>query len=76
MELILIGAGFMFAGVVLAAIRTAGRGTLSERPDSSTNHSRDTIEPKGRGKWLSVKTDLSGAALFVLGAFLIFMGLE
>lgn len=74
MALILLGALLMVIGVSLAAIKSAGRGRLSKPPSPVDGETRDTLEPQGRGKRLSIKTDLPGIALMVLGGILIFVG--
>lgn len=74
MPLILIGVALIIAGVVLSTLRTLRRGRLSEAHEPDTGAPRDTLEPTGKGDELSLKADLPGIALFVLGAILIFFG--
>jgi uncharacterized membrane protein len=74
MGLIIIGALLIVSGVVLAAVRTLKRGRLSE-PEQPVSHApRDTLEPTGRGRRLSLKADLPGIGLIILGAVLLFLG--
>lgn len=74
MALILLGALLMIIGLALAAIKSAEQGRLSKPPDPGEGEARATLEPPGRGKRLSIKTDLPGIALMVLGGILIFAG--
>ena len=74
MALILLGAFLMVVGLALAAIRSASRGRLSRPPSPAEGESRGTLEPSGRGKRLSLKTDLPGVGLMILGGILIFAG--
>ena len=68
--LIGLGALLMLAGVVLTAVSTLRRGKLSEpRPRPETP--RDTLEPRGQGRRLSLRADLPGIALFAAGAVLL-----
>ena len=73
MALVVIGAMLVIGGVALAALRTAGRGRLSQ-PNSPTSVRPSTLEPTGRGRLLSLKPDLLGLGLVALGALLIFAG--
>lgn len=66
MMLVWIGALFVIAGVVLTATRTLQRGRLSD-PEAV----RDTLEPKGSGRRLSIKADLPGLALIAIGSLLL-----
>ena len=66
MMLVWIGALLVIVGVVLTATRTLQRGRLSD-PEAV----RDTLEPKGSGKRLSVKADLPGIALIAIGSLLL-----
>lgn len=66
MMLVWIGALLVIAGVVLTATRTLQRGRLSD-PEAV----RDTLEPKGSGRRLSVKADLPGIALIAVGSLLL-----
>lgn len=74
MALILIGVLLIIAGVVLSTLKTLKRGKLSQAREPVTGEPRDTLEPKGQGDRLSLKADMPGAALFLLGAILIFAG--
>lgn len=73
MALVVIGALLVIAGVAMAAIRTAGRGRLSQ-PTRQTSALPNTLEPSGLGRRLSLKADLPGLGLAALGALLIFAG--
>jgi hypothetical protein len=73
MALIVLGALLMIVGVVLAADKSASRGRMSKPPESE-GEPHDTLEPGGRGKQLSIKADLPGIALFVVGGILVFAG--
>lgn len=61
-----IGALLVITGVVLTATRTLRRGRLSD-PEAV----RDTLEPKGSGRRLSLKADLPGIALIAVGSLLL-----
>lgn len=74
MALIALGALMIIAGIVLAASRTAERGKLSDPHAKVPGHRVDTLEPRGRGDRLSVKADLPGLLLLVVGAVLVFVG--
>lgn len=73
MALVVIGALLVIVGVALGAVRTAGRGRLSQ-PNTLATARPDTLEPAGRGRRLSLKADLPGLGLAVLGAILIVAG--
>lgn len=68
---IILGALLIVSGIALAAARTASRGKLSDPHGSGPGGRTDTLEPRGRGGKLSVKTDLPGIALVVAGAILL-----
>ena len=70
MVLIAIGAVLVISGIVVAASRTASRGKLSEPHGGRAG----TLEPRGRGDRLSLKADLPGIALILVGIVLIFTG--
>lgn len=74
MALILLGALLMVIGVALAAIKSVERGRLSKPPAAADGENRDTLEPQGRGKRLSIKPDLPGIALMIVGGIFIFVG--
>jgi hypothetical protein len=74
MALILIGVLLIIAGVVLSTLKTLKRGKLSQSQETTTGEARDTLEPEGRGDNLSLKSDVPGMALYLLGAILIFAG--
>jgi uncharacterized membrane protein len=74
MILIALGALLVVGGIVLAAMRTAARGRLSDPHAKIPGHRTDTLEPQGQGKRLSMKADLPGLALMAAGAVLIFLG--
>lgn len=74
MLLITIGALFIIGGVVLAAIRTLRRGRLSQDEQPISHTPRDTLEPIGRGRRLSLKADIPGLALVAIGVILLFLG--
>ena len=73
MALVVIGALLVTAGVALAAIRTAGRGPLSQ-PHTEGSARTATLEPTGKGRRLSFKADLLGLGVAALGVILIFAG--
>jgi hypothetical protein len=74
MLVIWIGALLVISGVVLAAVRTAQRGRLSDVPRPAATAGPDTLEPAGRGRRLAIKADLPGLALIALGAVLLLVG--
>lgn len=73
MALVVIGALLVIVGVAMAAVRTAGRGRLSQ-PQTKASAPLNTLEPAGKGRRLSLKADLPGLVLAALGAILIFVG--
>jgi hypothetical protein len=73
MTLEVIGAVLMIIGVAMAAVRTAGRGRLSQ-PNAQTSARPDTLEPTGKGRRLSLRADLPGLGMVALGAILILAG--
>ena len=73
MALVVIGALLVIVGIALAAVRTAGRGRLSQ-PGAASAARPNTLEPTGAGRRLSLKADLPGLGLAVLGALLIVAG--
>ena len=74
MLLIAIGALLIIGGVVLAANATIKRGRLSEAEQPISHTPRDSLEPTGRGRRLSLKADLPGLALIAFGVLLLFLG--
>ena len=70
MVLIVIGALLIVSGIVMAAIRTASRGKLS----APHGGPKGTLEPRGKGDRLSVKSDFTGIGMMVVGGVLIFAG--
>jgi len=73
MALVIIGALLVILGIAMAAVRTAERGQLSD-PNERAPAQRNTLEPKGRGRRLSLKADAPGLAMAGLGAVLILAG--
>lgn len=74
MLLIVAGALLIVCGMVVATVSTLKRGRLSQARQPVTHAPRDTLEPMGRGRRLSLKTDLPGLGLILLGALLLFLG--
>lgn len=74
MFLIALGTLMIVAGIALAAARTASRGKLSDPHARVPGHPVDTLEPRGRGDRLSMKSDLPGLGLMAIGAILVFVG--
>ena len=74
MLLIAIGALLIVSGVVMAATATLRRGRLSQAEQPISHAPRDTLEPSGRGRRLSLKTDLPGLAIIAIGVILMFLG--
>lgn len=68
---IVLGALLVVGGIVLAAARTASRGKLADPHATAPGKRTDTLEPRGRGARLSIKADLPGIALIVIGALLL-----
>jgi len=75
MLLIAIGALLIIGGVVLAANSTLKRGRLSEAEQPVSHEPRDSLEPTGRGRRLSLKADLPGLAMMAIGVILLFLGI-
>ena len=73
MALVVIGALLVIVGVAMAAVRTAGRGRLSQ-PNTQTSAQPTTLEPPGKGRQLSLRADVLGLGIAALGAILIFAG--
>lgn len=71
MGLVGVGALLVILGVVVTAISTLRRGRLSEPRPRAPESPRDTLEPTGRGRRLSLKTDLPGLMLIAIGAILL-----
>jgi hypothetical protein len=71
---IALGALLIISGVTLAATRTASRGKLSDPHETARGSHPDTLEPRGRGSRLSLKSDLLGVALVIIGSVLLFSG--
>ena len=74
MLLIVAGALLIICGMVVATISTLRRGRLSQARQPVTQAPRDTLEPAGKGRRLSLKSDMPGLALILLGALLLFLG--
>ncbi len=74
MVLIVIGVLLIIGGVVLSTVKTLRDGRLSQAEEPVTHEQRDTLEPKGRGDRLSLKDDLPGIAMYVIGGVLILAG--
>ena len=68
---IILGALLIISGIALAAARTASRGKLSDPHATGAGEQTDTLEPKGRGSRLSLRADLPGFALMIVGAVLL-----
>lgn len=75
MVLIAIGVLLIIGGVVLAANTTLKRGRLSQAEQPISHEPRDTLEPSGEGRRLSLKADLPGLAMIAVGVLLLFLGL-
>lgn len=75
MLLIAIGVLLIIGGVVMAANATARRGRLSQDEQPISHAPRDTLEPIGQGRRLSLKADLPGLALIALGVLILFLGI-
>ncbi len=75
MLLIAIGVLLIIGGVVMAANATARRGRLSQDEQPISHAPRDTLEPTGKGRRLSLKADLPGLALIALGVLILFLGI-
>ena len=75
MVLIAIGALLIIGGVVMAANATLKRGSLSQAEQPISHAPRDTLEPSGQGRRLSLKADLPGLAMIAVGVILLFLGL-
>lgn len=69
-----IGAAFIVIGMVWAAITTAQRGRLSDTKPPMADDFPDTLEPKGRGRQLSLVADLPAFTLILIGVVLLFAG--
>ena len=76
MVLIAIGALLIIGGTVLAANTTLKRGRLSQAEQPISHQPRDTLEPSGQGRRLSLKADLPGLALIAIGILLLFLGID
>ena len=74
MLLIAIGALLIIGGIVMAANSTLKRGRLSQAEQPISHEPRDSLEPTGRGRRLSLKADLPGLAMIALGVLLLFLG--
>lgn len=74
MLLIVLGALLTVAGVVVAAMATIRRGRLSEADPPAAPETRGTLEPLGRGRRLSLKSELPALALIAAGVLLLFVG--
>ena len=74
--MLLISAGVicMIAGIIIATLRTLGRGRLSQAHSLDSDDTPETLEPIGRGDRLSLAADLPGIGLALFGAVLIFIG--
>jgi hypothetical protein len=68
---IALGVLLLVGGIILAAMRTASRGKLSDPHAIGASMRPDTLEPRGRGGRLSFKADLPGFALMAIGALLL-----
>jgi hypothetical protein len=73
MTLVVVGALLVIIGITLAAVRTAGRGRLSQ-PNTQASARPNTLEPTGKGRRLSLKADLLGLGMAAVGAILILAG--
>jgi uncharacterized membrane protein len=75
MVLIAIGALLIIGGVVMAANSTLRRGRLSQAEQPISHAPRDSLEPIGRGRRLSLKADLPGLGMIAIGVILLFLGI-
>jgi hypothetical protein len=73
MALVVIGALLVIVGITMAAVRTAGRGRLSQS-NAQISARPNTLEPTGKGRRLSLRADLLGLGIAAAGAILIFAG--
>ncbi len=71
MPLMWIGAALVIAGILVSTITTLRRGRLSQAEQPVTHEPRDTLEPQGKGRRLSLKADLPGLAMIALGFILL-----
>lgn len=71
MTLVYLGAALMIAGVAVMTITTAKRGRLSEPHRIAPDAPRETLEPTGKGRRMSLRSDLPGASLVAIGALMI-----
>ena len=74
MLLIAVGALLIIGGIVMAANSTLKRGRLSQAEQPISHEPRDSLEPIGRGRRLSLKADLPGIAMIALGVILLLLG--
>jgi hypothetical protein len=71
MLLVWLGALLIISGIVLTATRTIQFGRLSDARRPPAMAAPDTLEPKDRGRRLSIKADLPGLALIAVGSLLL-----
>jgi hypothetical protein len=74
MLLVVVGVVLAIVGVIMTATRTADRGRLSQPNTQGTSAQPNTLEPTGKGRRLSLKSDLPGLGVAALGAILILVG--
>lgn len=74
MVLLATGVILVIVGIAMTAMRTADRGRLSQPNTEGTSTRPDTLEPTGKGRRLSLKTDLPGLGMAALGALFILIG--
>jgi hypothetical protein len=71
MTLVWIGAALVIIGILVSTLTTLKRGRLSQPEQAATGEPRDTLEPQGRGRRMSLRADLPGLALVGLGLLLL-----
>lgn len=71
MALVWIGALLVVIGIVVSTITTLKRGRLSQDEEPVTHEQRDTLEPEGEGRRLSLGADLPAIALVGIGLILL-----
>lgn len=69
-----LGAALIVIGIVWAAFITTRRGALSDPRPPDGGAAPETLEPKGKGRRLSLGAELPAYGLVILGVVILLAG--
>lgn len=74
MAAVALGAALIVIGIIWAAIIAARRGPLSDPKPPSADGVPQTLEPRGRGRHLSLAAELPAYGVVVAGVVILLAG--